>query len=99
MIAWFDPLAPELFAADRIPVFTFPENFIYGFPSVPGLGVKLAEHYGGSYLPDADSFVPAPVRPIWRQSVPVPQNTCQGLRATLPKPVLAYGIRLPVSIP
>ena len=60
VIAWFDPLAPELFAADRIPVFTFPENFIYGFPSVPGLGVKLAEHYGGSYLPDADSFVPAP---------------------------------------
>ena len=60
VIAWFDPLAPELFAADRIPVFTFPENFIYGFPSMPGLGVKLAEHYGGSYLPDADSFVPAP---------------------------------------
>jgi monomeric sarcosine oxidase len=60
VIAWFDPLAPELFAADRIPVFTFPENFIYGFPSVPGLGVKLAEHYGGSYLPNADSFVPAP---------------------------------------
>jgi monomeric sarcosine oxidase len=60
VIAWFDPPAPELFAADRIPVFTFPENFIYGFPSVPGLGVKLAEHYGGSYLPNADSFVPTP---------------------------------------
>jgi glycine/D-amino acid oxidase-like deaminating enzyme len=60
VIAWFDPIAPELFAVDRIPVFSFPENFIYGFPSMPGLGVKLAEHYGGSYLPDADSFV-APV--------------------------------------
>ena len=60
VIAWFDPLAPELFAADRIPVFTFPENFIYGFPGVPGLGVKLAEHYGGSYLPNADSLVSPP---------------------------------------
>jgi monomeric sarcosine oxidase len=60
VIAWFDPLAPELFAADRIPVFTFAENAIYGFPSVPGLGVKMAEHAGGSYLPHADSPVPPP---------------------------------------
>ncbi len=60
VIAWFDPLAPELFAADRIPIFTFPENFIYGFPNMPGVGVKLAEHYGGGYLPDADSPVSAP---------------------------------------
>lgn len=60
VIAWFDPLAPELFAVDRIPIFSFPENFIYGFPSMPGLGVKLAEHHGGSYLPDADSLVHAP---------------------------------------
>ena len=60
VIAWFDPLAPELFAADRIPVFTFAENAIYGFPSVPGLGVKLAEHAGGSYLPHADSPVSPP---------------------------------------
>jgi sarcosine oxidase len=59
VLAWFDPIAPELFSVDRIPVFSFPENFIYGFPSMPGLGVKLAEHYGGSYLPDADSFVAA----------------------------------------
>ncbi len=60
VIAWFDPLAPELFAADRIPVFAFPENLIYGFPSMPGLGVKMAEHSGGSYLPDADSPVSPP---------------------------------------
>ncbi len=60
VIAWFDPLAPELFAADRIPVFTFAENAIYGFPSVPGLGVKMAEHAGGSYLPHADSPVSPP---------------------------------------
>ena len=62
VIAWFDPLAPELFAADRIPVFTFAENLIYGFPSVPGVGVKMAEHEGGSYLPDADSPVSPPGR-------------------------------------
>jgi monomeric sarcosine oxidase len=61
VIAWFDPLVPELFV--RIPVFTFPENAIYGFPSVPGLGVKMAEHIGGSYLPHADSRVPAPGPP------------------------------------
>lgn len=60
VIAWFDPLAPRLFAPDRIPVFTFAENSIYGFPSVPGLGVKMAEHAGGSYLPGADSPVPPP---------------------------------------
>jgi sarcosine oxidase len=68
VIAWFDPLVPELFAADRIPVFTFAENAIYGFPSVPGWGVKMAEHAGGSYLPHADSPVlppgPADLDPI-----------------------------------
>ena len=48
VIGWFDPLVPELFAP--IPVFTFPENAIYGFPSVPGLGVKMAEHIGGCLL-------------------------------------------------
>jgi glycine/D-amino acid oxidase-like deaminating enzyme len=58
VIGWFDPLVPELFA--RVPVFTFPENAIYGFPSVPGLGVKMAEHIGGTYLPHADSPVSAP---------------------------------------
>src|ERR1700677_4147136 len=60
VIAWFDPLSPELFAADRIPVFAFAENMTYGFPSVPGMGVKMAEHAGGSYLPHADSPVSAP---------------------------------------
>jgi monomeric sarcosine oxidase len=60
VLAWFDPLTPELFAADRVPVFAFAENFVYGFPAVPGLGVKMAEHIGGSYLPDANSSVPPP---------------------------------------
>jgi glycine/D-amino acid oxidase-like deaminating enzyme len=53
-------MSPELFAPDRLPVFAFSENFVYGFPSVPGLGVKMAEHIGGSYLPTADSPVAPP---------------------------------------
>jgi monomeric sarcosine oxidase len=60
VIAWIAPETPELFAADRIPVFTFPENFLYGFPGVAGLGVKLAEHTGGSYVAGADSPVAPP---------------------------------------
>jgi len=60
VLAWFDPLSPELFAPDRLPVFAFAENFVYGFPSVPGLGVKMAEHLGGDYLPSADGPVAPP---------------------------------------
>ena len=60
VVAWFDPLAPELFAPDRVPVFAFPENFTYGFPNLPGLGVRLAEHIDGDYLPDAESPVSPP---------------------------------------
>jgi glycine/D-amino acid oxidase-like deaminating enzyme len=60
VIAWFDPAHPEFFAADRIPVFTFPDNSIYGFPDFPGLGVKLAEHEGGSYVPDAEGPIAPP---------------------------------------
>ena len=62
VLAWFDPLLdplrPELF--DALPVFSFAENFLYGFPNLPGVGVKMAEHEGGSYLPDADSPVAPP---------------------------------------
>jgi sarcosine oxidase len=68
VLAWFAPEAPALFAPGRIPIFTFPENFLYGFPAMPGLGVKLAEHTGGTYLHDADGPVappePADLEPI-----------------------------------
>jgi monomeric sarcosine oxidase len=63
VLAWFDPLSPELFSPDRLPVFAFADNFAYGFPSVPGLGVKLAEHTTGSYLASADDPV-APPGPV-----------------------------------
>ena len=57
VLAWFDPARPELF--EGLPVFTFAENSIYGFPHLPGVGVKMAEHEGGGYLPDADCVIPA----------------------------------------
>jgi monomeric sarcosine oxidase len=60
VFAWFDPLTPELFAADRIPIFAFADNWSYGFPIMRGLGVKMALHAGGSYLPHADGPVTAP---------------------------------------
>lgn len=60
VVTWFDPLVPQLFAADRIPVFTFPEKWINGFPNMPGIGVKMAEHLGGIDLPDASSPVSPP---------------------------------------
>jgi monomeric sarcosine oxidase len=60
VLAWFDPLTPELFAPGRVPVFSFADNFAYGFPDVPGLGVKMAQHIGGSFLPSADASVSPP---------------------------------------
>jgi monomeric sarcosine oxidase len=60
VFAWFDPLAPELFAAGRIPVFAFADHWSYGFPIMPGLGVKMALHAGGDYLPHAGGAVAPP---------------------------------------
>jgi monomeric sarcosine oxidase len=60
VFAWFDPLTPELFAPDRTPVFAFTDGWSYGFPSLGGLGVKMALHAGGSYLADADVPVAPP---------------------------------------
>ena len=60
VLAWFDPVSPELFASGHLPVFSFPENFAYGFPHVPGLGVKMAQHIGGTFLPSADAPVSPP---------------------------------------
>jgi monomeric sarcosine oxidase len=60
VFAWFDPLALELFAAGRIPVFAFADHWSYGFPIIPGLGVKMALHAGGDYLPHAGGAVAPP---------------------------------------
>lgn len=55
VISWFDPLVPDIF--DRMPIFGFADHWTYGFPNVPGMGVKMGEHVDGSFLADADSAV------------------------------------------
>jgi monomeric sarcosine oxidase len=59
VIAWFDPVEPELFAPGRIPIFAFADDWTYGFPAVPGMGVKMAIHAGGDYLANPDNPVAA----------------------------------------
>jgi monomeric sarcosine oxidase len=59
VLAWFDPLDPELFAPGRIPIFSFPDNWTYGFPNMPGMGVKMAEHLGGDFC-DANGAIAPP---------------------------------------
>lgn len=42
----FEPSQPEFYAADRFPVYLFqvPEGDYYGFPFIPGQGVKIGRH-------------------------------------------------------
>jgi len=48
---WFEPTgSPELLAPDRLPVYIVEldaEYAFYGFPLLPGQGVKVARHHGG----------------------------------------------------
>jgi monomeric sarcosine oxidase len=60
VLTWFEPLAPGFF--EDAPVFTFPENWLYGFPNVGGRGVKLAEHLGGLDLPEPSEADIEPIR-------------------------------------
>jgi sarcosine oxidase len=48
-VTHFQPIKPELFAADHFPVYYFeaPEGCYYGFPDIPGQGVKFGRHDGG----------------------------------------------------
>jgi monomeric sarcosine oxidase len=87
VIAWFDPLVPDLFAAGRIPIFAFADDWTYGFPSLPGMGVKMAIHAGGSYLPNADSLIapagPDDLDPLAATAAKyLPKLGCRLLRAT-----------------
>ena len=47
---WVDPVAPEYFGEEEIPIFGFPPNSFYGFPNIGGKGVKIAEHWGGERI-------------------------------------------------
>jgi len=46
VVAFFDPLAPELYTPQRCPIYYFeaPEGCYYGFPSLPGQGLKFGRH-------------------------------------------------------
>ena len=49
---WLQPLQPELFAADRLPIYLWeyaPGGHVYGFPHVEWPGVKVARHHSGDY--------------------------------------------------
>src|SRR6187402_3556687 len=52
VLFWFEPVAqPEVFEADSLPVWIMElddEHAFYGFPSLPGQGVKVARHHGGA---------------------------------------------------
>jgi sarcosine oxidase len=51
VLFWFDPAgSPELLTPDRLPVYIVElddEHAFYGFPLLPGQGVKIARHHGG----------------------------------------------------
>lgn len=44
--AHFESARPDLFSADHSPIYIFqvPEGWYYGFPYIPGLGVKIGRH-------------------------------------------------------
>lgn len=47
---WFQPERAEWFAPDRFPVYVYEYargQFFYGFPMLPGEGVKVAHHHSG----------------------------------------------------
>lgn len=57
VLFWYEPLAqPELFVASNLPVWILElddDYAFYGFPSLPGQGVKVARHHGGrTVVPD-----------------------------------------------
>ena len=56
VMAWFEPLDPAPFAADRFPVFLLetPYGVYYGFPR-DEVGVKVAKHYHGHEVVDPDA--------------------------------------------
>jgi sarcosine oxidase len=64
VLAWFEPLRPDLFAPDRFPVFNvaLEEGHLYGFPvhGVPGFKVGFYDHAGATGDPDS---IPRDVSP------------------------------------
>ena len=72
VLGWLEPKRPELFAADRFPVFNLAleEGHVYGFPihQVPGFKIGFYDHKGARGDPDAISreVTPADEVPLRR---------------------------------
>jgi sarcosine oxidase len=66
----FEPATPERFLPDRCPVHLWlvPEGHFYGFPHIPGQGLKLGRHWGEVVDPDAirRDAGEAELDPFWR---------------------------------
>ncbi len=52
VLLWVNPLVPELFTPEVLPMFAFAERFFYGFPSIGGRGVKMAIHWEKGQMVD-----------------------------------------------
>jgi sarcosine oxidase len=58
VLAWFEPLQPELFQPERFPVFNIvvPEGRWYGFPVFGVPGVKIGRYHHRGEVVDPDAF-------------------------------------------
>jgi sarcosine oxidase len=56
VMTWYDPMRPDYFAPDRLPVFMIEgeDDLVYGFPDSFGNGFKCASHYPSGTLAHAD---------------------------------------------
>lgn len=78
---WFEPVAqPHLFEAPKLPVWILEldaDYAFYGFPSLPGQGVKVARHHGGRQVEpdtidrDATAADEQPVRAYMARHMPL----------------------------
>jgi glycine/D-amino acid oxidase-like deaminating enzyme len=63
VLVWVDPLEPDLFRPDSFPIFSFGDQFLYGFPNIGGHGVKVAIHWDpNAPVTNADAQQPAPMQ-------------------------------------
>jgi sarcosine oxidase len=94
-LAWFQPLRPELFTPERLPVFNLAldgEHF-YGFPvfGVPGFKVGRYDHFGAGGDPDLISREPTvddeiPLRAFAERYIPDGAGPTLALKTCLFEP-------------
>jgi hypothetical protein len=74
---WCEHWQPEFFTEGRTRVFTFPENWLYGFPNIANRGVKLVEHLGRFDLPMPTLHLRLQTNPTLLPSEQPHRNTCR----------------------